>query len=80
MLPPRLWSRRRIALTRPNGRYTLDIDACDKKVGSILVQELPDRPAKSVGSLSRLLYKAEQASDGKNTKRLSFVWAVLLIC
>lgn len=76
-LQQRLPSQPIWALSRPNGRYTLDIDACNNQVGCFLLQEQPGRAAKPVGYWSHALNQAEYVYDKMHREWLAVVWAVL---
>lgn len=49
-----------LALPRNEARYALDIDACDKQTGCVLLQKLEDRSDRSVGFWSRTLKHKER--------------------
>lgn len=64
---------------RPDGRYTFDTDAHDKKFEVVLRQEQPEGAAKPIELLSRLASKAEQAYNTAFRDCLAVMWAILLL-
>lgn len=67
-----------ISLLKPKGRYTFDINAGDKEVWCVLLQDQPEGPSKPLGYWSRSTHKAGQAYDTAQKEFLAIIWAVLL--
>ena len=68
-----------LALPRPNGRITIDTDACAYQVGCVLLQEQEDQTVKPIGYWSRSLTDAERRYDTTQRECLAVVWAILLL-
>lgn len=68
-----------LALPRLGQTYTVDSDACDKQVRSVLLQEQEDVNEHPLGYLSRTLIPAERNYDTTQRKCLEIVWAILLL-
>lgn len=60
-----------LALPTANGVYTLETDACNKKVEHVLSQEQAEGQAKPVGYFSRSLKMAEKANDTMHSECLA---------
>lgn len=52
-------------------------DACQKGAASVLLQELPDVPTKTVAYWFRSLIRAEKTYDTIHDENLAVVWAGL---
>lgn len=44
-----------LAIFGKEGRYTIDTDACDHQLGSVLLEKLEDNVAKPLGYCSKIL-------------------------
>lgn len=75
LLPPPF-----LALPRLKGQYTIDTDACDSKVGRVLLQQQKSKVLKRIGYWSWTLYDAETRNESTHEKFLAVFWAKLHLC
>jgi RNase H-like domain found in reverse transcriptase len=68
-----------LKLPREGTPYTLDVDACDSKLGACLQQEQPDGTLAPCGFYSRILNQAEKNYCTPKRESLAMVWAMLLL-
>lgn len=66
-------------LPRTIGHDTVDTKECNKQIGSVLLQEQPDRPARPIGKWSRTLNGRKRELGTTDPVCLAVVWAVLLL-
>lgn len=68
-----------LALSRRNGKYTVDTDASASQDGSILLHEQPDGAYKPVGYWSRVLTPAERNNLTTERECFAVAWALFLL-
>jgi RNase H-like domain found in reverse transcriptase len=68
-----------LTLPREGAPCTLDVDACDSKLGACLQQEQPDGTLAPCGFYSRTLNHAEKKYSTPEKEFLAMVWAILLL-
>lgn len=69
-----------LALRRPDGQYTLRTDACNTKVGCVLLREQNDKTLKAVNYWSRLLCDADTCFGATLTECSVVVRTILQPC
>lgn len=69
-----------LVLSRATGHYTVEIDACKKQIGCILLQEQPDGPAGPVRYCSRTLKNKENGPATTHRQCLNVALALMLLC
>lgn len=67
------------ALPRSKGTYTVDKDACNKQIGSVLLQKQPGGTDKPIGYYSRSIDDADRACNYTYQECHSMVWLLLLL-
>lgn len=68
-----------LALPYADGQFTLDTDACNVRVESMLLQEQPEKTTKPARYWSRSVAKPKHADDTTRRKCLPIVWPVLIL-
>lgn len=68
-----------LSLSWSKGTFTLDINACRRQVGCILLQCQGRRPGKPIGFWSWSLKREECACETTHKERFGAVWAVLIL-
>lgn len=66
-----------ITLTKRNGQFTLDTDACNRRVGCVLPENQEDRTDRPIGYWLRTLSESQKSLDSTLLEFLAAVLAVL---
>ena len=69
----------KLALPRRSGHITVQTEACDRQLDTVLLQAQADGTNKPIGFLSRSLTAAERNYETTERECLAVVWAHLLL-
>lgn len=69
-----------LLLARAKGQYIADTNACEKQIGTVLLQRELFRLSELIGRWSRSPAEAKSSYNTTGAMGLTVVWALLFLC